>query len=724
LPNDQPRVEKLFFDSTNDATAKALLKRIDELQYELDKQKKITQKWKNKFVKLRISYDKLTKGLHKWFSKDQISIIEGKKFTKWSVQSIRKGLLAMHKCGTKFYKILRKKFVPLPSYDTCNRKIANFKIQTGIIDFNCVMLNKKYEKISNAKRRIGLVFDEKAIVPGIQWDASNKKNIGKVTLKPSSNLMKKDPECEKLAKNMLVVMAAGFDTRIKLPIGVHLTAGCTDGNAMKQFILECIVAVETIGKVKVDYLCMDLGPSNCSFLKSLDISVSLSGEKYSFQHPLDEKRSVFIIPDIIHVFKNITSALRKRDILISDSLVTQFHLSSNIATFKNILQVYNKQQKYEFKLARDLKFETVRPNHFEVMKEKNSFNLLSQSVSTSIQLLDYNSQNCGKNNATSWLLNVLNILHEVILDKTGWSADEKEKMDTHTELFNWILDSFIPGIKFIGFRLPSIAGLSMALKSILKLNESYLNLEIYPMIMSRYLSNCVENLFSAVTQISSKPSALHMLYALRQISIEKFEIDSTTGNYSIDEIDKVEVNFIDILQQFNGKEDDNSDNELTFIPLIQITDEVKWETLFTDIGDFNAFYCFVNESFHRSQIATKCAKCLSSLKNHEPYSGVARELSSLRAKMKGLPEILIANVAVDYYLKLEFVFQKLRNFHDINHIQFAEFFLESASLIIFPEAHCKSLALTLSSSYVKDRVQSIVCRLPHQSNKHASKSLV
>jgi hypothetical protein len=334
--------------------------------------------------------------------------------------------------------------------------------------------------------------------------------------------MKKDPECAILAKNMLVVMAAGFDSRVKLPIGVHLTAGCTDGNAMKEFIMECIFAVESIADVSVDFLCMDLGPSNCSFLKSLEISVSLGSDKFFITHPSDESRKLFIIPDMIHIMKNITSALRKRDVKISDSIVNQFNLSSNTASFTNIVKVYNSQQKYEFKLAKKLKFETIKPNHYEVMREKNSNQLHSISVATSIQLMDHKSRECGKCNATSWFLNVLNVFHEIITNKTGWTDGNQQKIESETEFLSWLLECFIPQINFVGYRLPSIAGLSIALKSVLTLNDLYLEMGISPLVLSRYLSNCVENLFSSVVQISSKPSALNMLYALRQISIELF----------------------------------------------------------------------------------------------------------------------------------------------------------------------------------------------------------
>jgi hypothetical protein len=195
-------------------------------------------------------------------------------------------------------------------------------------------------------------------------------------------------------------------------------------------------------------------------------------------------------------------------------------------------------------------------------------------------------------------------------------------------------------------------------------------------------------------------------------------------NYSLDEKDEIEINFIELLQEHSSTEINSNENEVIIYPIIEVLDEIKWENIFIDYCDYNAFFCFVLANFELARKSLKCIDCMQKQRHEKFYSGIAQELSNLRAKLAGQQSQQLSCVAFEFYLKLEYLYQQLRESLDPYIFQFAEIFLESATLLIYPEAHCDEIVNCILTSFVKDRIHSdLICRLPHQANKHASKSL-
>lgn len=206
-------------------------------------------------------------------------------------------------CGNSGYQELLNQEYPLPSVRTLTRKLENLKCKPGLIDevFDFLSIKISHFKKDTDKDCI-LVLDKMSITPGIFYDNSSKKFIGKVTLPDNS----KQEGCQ-----ALVIMRAGIASRWKQIVAYHFTTKTLKRVDLKDVVDNVIKKSKNLG-LHIHSITSDMGGANQGLWKLCGINASrFSHVPNCCKHPCHQKRKLWFFGDIPHCFKNIKSGYFK-----------------------------------------------------------------------------------------------------------------------------------------------------------------------------------------------------------------------------------------------------------------------------------------------------------------------------------------------------------------------------------------------------------------------------
>lgn len=672
---------------------------IKSLKNQLQSQSKTTVTWRKKYIAKDHALKNLVKNLSKYLSPEQIEIINGKKNVVWSNECVRKSLLVKIRGGGRVLNYVRQNCIPLPCSSTINRRIKDIDFSTGILYFNLQILKAKCESLDFNEKRFGLVFDEKAIIPGIQKDQTNNVHIGKATIKAPSHKTTDD----QLANHGLLFMVTGIDPRIKEIVAYELTGASTCPIEMKTYIFKLICEVENISKIFIDFLSLDMSPCNCSFLNQCGISMTKNNKLFSIVHPNDSNRILYIKPDDVHNIKNQVSGIRKHKIILSKILVEKFDLASSVANFSDIEKIFNGQKQSVYKYAPKLSGTSIAPNHFEVMREENAKNLISSDVSKAIQYLAKND----KKNPTAFLIEQIEKFHSITTSTSGWILDDQESYEDDIKFLKFMAEIFYPNICYQKAYLKSVPGAVMSIRVLIEYSQFLFDIGCKRVIPSRMLSNSIENIFSIITAKTSKPSALDFQHALKAVCISNYEREIVRGsNYEFDEnCDLNSIDFLSILQ--TSKEDGNientdSDYDENLMQIVFIPDDINVAELFYNSLETLAFERDMKVLSNKIFLDLDCAVCKSLFFLDDSLS----------------------RIISDFYLKLEFLFRKLVETISPNEKIFHDSFLWNVDNLENSFLHCFTSKAIVANKFLLNRIKlSLNCRFVHRANKFASKSI-
>ncbi|XP_024893250.1 uncharacterized protein LOC112468354 [Temnothorax curvispinosus] len=248
---------------------------------------------------------------------DQLKAICAKttKGRKWSTPTITDGLIYKMKWGTQGYSDFVRKFPIFPSVRKLQQAVEHMKFESGILEevFDVVKCQVPYMAL--CEKHCMVVFDEMAIKPGEMYDSSSKRIIGLCTF----------PGHTGLAKKALIIALAGITTRWKYAVAYYFTnkidseSNQTDcnvtGNALKDIISKVIVRAENIG-LKVASVTSDMGPDNLSLWRAWNVGRYENGKvRCTVPHPARPQDKLCIMPDPVHLFKNIRSMLESQKVI-------------------------------------------------------------------------------------------------------------------------------------------------------------------------------------------------------------------------------------------------------------------------------------------------------------------------------------------------------------------------------------------------------------------------
>ncbi|KAG0421141.1 hypothetical protein HPB47_002957, partial [Ixodes persulcatus] len=114
----------------------------------------------------------------------------------------------------------------------------------------------------------------------------------------------------------------------------------------------------------------DMGSGNRVMWKYFGINAG----KYSrvsnkFKHPCQEDAHIAALADVPHVARNLRRhLLRKQKITLTDAVVAENNVNSNIVTIQMVVRLIKFQEQHTYKLALNLQKKFLEPNQFEKMK--------------------------------------------------------------------------------------------------------------------------------------------------------------------------------------------------------------------------------------------------------------------------------------------------------------------------------------------------------------------
>jgi hypothetical protein len=118
-----------------------------------------------------------------------------------------------------------------------------------------------------------------------------------------------------------------------------------------------------------------------------------------------ETEKLFVMPDAVHVFKNVAGSLMSgHRFYLDQKTVDAYKLPSSEISLVPITQVFELDKGDVLKLCPRLKANVISPNHFEKMNTSLSVALLSHDVAAAI-LYQISAKNIeAKHQTTAWFL--------------------------------------------------------------------------------------------------------------------------------------------------------------------------------------------------------------------------------------------------------------------------------------------------------------------------------
>lgn len=282
----------------------------EELEAQVQQLKKesldIIQKLRTENEQLRQKLKKIEDMQRSFLNESQIQKLEKKWVKEWSKEAIIHGLKLRFALGVDGYIYLLSTKYPAPTYSTLARRIQDFKLDFGIFHNVIQILKVKAEFMEPCDRFCLISYDEMQISKKVEFDRSTGKAIGYVTLDPKVEHENWAPTNDDLGEKLFLVVVKGIKNHWKQVIACHVTRKGMNTKEerekmrelFKQFILQCITAVESCG-FHVVTLSSDLDNRNKSMWTSLGIKVASDGSRSnSFIH---NNHEIYAQPDPCHI---------------------------------------------------------------------------------------------------------------------------------------------------------------------------------------------------------------------------------------------------------------------------------------------------------------------------------------------------------------------------------------------------------------------------------------
>lgn len=384
-----------------------------------------------------------------------------------------------------------------------------------------------------------LLVDEMSIKPGLQYDNSSVSIVGRPTMKLSGEI----DSSNKQATHSLVFMLCGISTKWKQTIAYEFTANSFSPHEMIKKIETIIQKAHIIG-LTIKAVISDMGALNRSWWKIFNITGGRWGTVNNYiQHPCDNKEKLYIMPDSIHVFKNVACSLTAGNTFyLNATLVQQYNLPHNEITIISVRDVYNLDQNDTLKLCPHLKRNAVYPSHFDKMNVALSVGILNNSVAAAITYHINKGNIANIHGTTAWFLTTMHKWFTIMSSRHQKLALSHYNEDTYNDNIMFLRD-FIEIIRGItvgktqkGTWKPFQTGLILCTQTALDLQAEYLDRQNFKyLLLGRFTQDALENLFSVIRGRRAVPDARDFKQALRLICLSQFHAHINRGNYSIED---------------------------------------------------------------------------------------------------------------------------------------------------------------------------------------------
>ena len=238
----------------------------------LDEKDKINSKKVAKSLgDMKAQLDTLKSVINKIFTDDQIERMKCPGTRKvWSNLALQQSIVIYLICGSTAYRFLLGKGYPFAPISTLQRHMARVDFEAGILNDIFLLMKLKMEDLEPHQRIFGIVMDEMAIQPKIDFDPGTESYIGHPTIPINpvtvAKRTKKDPDyvydqTKDMATHAMNIMACGQAKRVKQILFWGLTTVSFDpkyvANLLKEIIRRCL----EVG-MKIAVVTLDMSGSN------------------------------------------------------------------------------------------------------------------------------------------------------------------------------------------------------------------------------------------------------------------------------------------------------------------------------------------------------------------------------------------------------------------------------------------------------------------------------
>lgn len=476
---------------------------------------------KNKNAKLEGELNILKEGLTKFLSSEQIATLtmEKKCIKKWSSEGIIKGLKLRFALGKKGYNFMRETGYPAPSYSTLNKRVSSVKFNFGVLNSIVDLHHKKVEHMSEIERDCALTVDEMEIAGDLDFDRSTKSFVGRVTLGDTS----------KTGNHLTVVVLRGLNTPWKQIIACHITGPTTNGNDMKNLIMEVITVATSVG-LNIVSICSDMGSNNKALWASLGVCVSRSERTTCFAV---ENKEIDVLADAPHLLKNWKSAIQNSIIHIPEEVARENGLITNKVGGRFVTDLWNIEMQGTSRLRtlHHLSQEIVNPGHFSKMNVGYAMRYISTKTAAALETAVTQRKLPPEALTTAWFIRILRQWFDVINSRKRLSSVTARNITQKREFLEHFVDIIQHSDIGKGWK-PLNTGTILTTISFLRIATKCFQNGYKFLLGSRLSQDALENIFSQVRKRGGmKPTALVARKVLRLICLTQYTSDIKNTNY-------------------------------------------------------------------------------------------------------------------------------------------------------------------------------------------------
>ncbi|KAK3917905.1 Transposable element P transposase [Frankliniella fusca] len=390
------------------------------------------------------------------------------------------------KSGTAGYDAWVKYLPILPSVRCLQKNVQDVKFAPGMLHAVFDMLEVLGDVMPNSERDCQLVLDEMQLEPTPKYDSSLKTKVGHATL----------PTHEGNANKALLFILAGIATRWKLSVRVEFT-NCKEemykgdrsnptGIAYKNIIEEIILKTESVG------------------LRNTKAMLESNG-------------TIELPSDVVHAAG----------------------LTSPIVDYKHIEDLYEFEKDNEMKVAFRLKETTLHTKkHFKKMNVGTAKSVICHRTGVGLKLLSMEKENLSYE-TTAWFIILMNTFFTLATARHRGLAVSKANMGAYEEAIGLIkkVSHIFSNMKVgQGAWKPVQKGIVVLCHGYLGLIDYFLNVQKFSFLMlGRFTSDCIENIFSLVRLKQTVPNASMFLQNLKVITLAQYSMYVKGSSYDNDE---------------------------------------------------------------------------------------------------------------------------------------------------------------------------------------------
>ncbi|KAK3933125.1 Transposable element P transposase [Frankliniella fusca] len=476
---------------------------------------------------------------------------------EWKDCYIREGLIMKMRCGTSGYSAFVSKYPLLPAVRTLQSAVADIKFRPGILHEMFQLLSDLSKILPDIQKDCQIAMDEVALKPGMSYCHSLKELVGKATLSSHSGD----------ATKALVVLLAGISKRWKISVAVELTNKKSVENSVKgndstgqayTSLINTVLEKAQAAGLRVCSVSTDMGSDNLAMWKSLGISGGKNKEVVSsINNPYRPADQFFVMPDSVHLFKAIKKLMEKnRIVTLPDDIVQQENLPSSIVDYQHIEDLFEFEKGNELKCAFRLRADNINcKGHFKTMGVGQARAVVCHRSAVGLERMAKALENPSYK-TTAWFIELVNTFFTLVTARHRGLAISKQNPEAYEKAINLIKKTacvfsyMTTGNSF----KPAQRGMRVLCNSLLGLIDYFLEKRGYSFLMlGRFTSDCIENLFSLIRLCQPTPLASQFLQSLKVVSLSQYSEAIKGSSYDYEESSPITSDFLSEARK-RGKE--------------------------------------------------------------------------------------------------------------------------------------------------------------------------